>query len=88
MITPANGATLAGASRAFTWTNTGARLYQLGVGTTPGGNDLGGWPANGTTSTGTTVTGLPTNGTTIYVRLWSLFGSTWAFNDYSYTSGP
>ena len=33
-----------------------------------------------------TVSGLPTNGSTIYVRLWSLIGSTWQFTDYTYTA--
>ena len=86
MISPANATKLASASQTFTWTNSGASLYQLGVGTTLGAGDLGGWPVGGTTATSTTVTGLPTDGSTIYVRLWSLSGSTWSYVDYSYVA--
>jgi hypothetical protein len=45
------------------------------------------FPAAGTTGTTTTTSGLPTSGT-VFVRLWSLIGGAWIFNDYSYTAGP
>ncbi len=87
MLTPANTAILAGASQVFTWANTNAAAYQLWIGTTVGALNLGKFPAIGTTATTATVTGLPTNGSTVNVRLWSLIGTTWSFNDYTYTSG-
>ena len=31
-----------------------------------------------------TVSGLPLNGGNIYVRLWTLFGAVWQYNDYTY----
>ena len=30
--------------------------------------------------------GIPADGSTIYVRLWTLFGGTWQYNDYTYTA--
>jgi hypothetical protein len=86
MVTPTNASTLTGASQAFTWTNSGASLYQVWVGTTAGGSEIGMFPPAGTTAAATTVTGLPTNGSILYVRLWSKIGSAWSFNDYSYTA--
>jgi len=58
--------------------------YWLYVGTTPGNNDLYSQPP-GLNLTGT-VTGLPTDGRQLYVRLWSLIGGVWQFNDYTYTA--
>jgi hypothetical protein len=31
---------------------------------------------------------LPTNGSTVYVRLWSLVGGVWQWNDYEYQAAP
>ncbi len=87
MVTPTNLATISGASQNYSWTNAGASLYQLHIGTSLGASNLGMFPAAGTTLNTTTTTGLPTVGTT-FVRLWSLFGTTWMSNDYSYTAGP
>jgi FtsP/CotA-like multicopper oxidase with cupredoxin domain len=84
MVTPANAAVLAGASQAFTWTNAGASLYQVYVGTTLGGLDLG--VSAQTATTTVTMSGLPLNGSTVYVRLWSKFGTTWYPKDYTYTA--
>src|SRR4029079_8795809 len=36
--------------------------------------------------TSATVSGLPTNGAIVYVRLWTLIGGNWFFNDYLYTA--
>ena len=33
-----------------------------------------------------TVFGLPTNGSIVYVRLWSLIGGVWHFQDYAYNA--
>jgi hypothetical protein len=83
MLSPVNGTKLTGASQAFTWSNAGASAYQIWVGTTLGGKDI---TVVNATATSATATGLPTNGTTIYVRLYSKFGTTWLFNDYTYTA--
>jgi FtsP/CotA-like multicopper oxidase with cupredoxin domain len=84
MTTPANLAILTGATQTFNWNNAGAAGYSLWVGTTLGASNI----ANIPTGTGTSAiaTGFPGLGTTVYVRLYSLFGTTWLFNDYSYTS--
>jgi FtsP/CotA-like multicopper oxidase with cupredoxin domain len=86
ITTPVPGTTLSGASQTISWTNTGANLYQVWVGSTVGASNYGFSPQTPTTSA--IVGGFPANSTTAYVRLWSLFGSTWVFNDYTYTSGP
>lgn len=86
MSTPANLTTLAGASQTFTWNDVGADLYVVWVGTAQGGNDIIAYPAGGTTAANITLSGLPTHGSTLYVRLWTAFGSTWAYNDYTYTA--
>ncbi|NVN92168.1 MAG: cadherin-like domain-containing protein [Desulfuromonadales bacterium] len=84
MTAPVNASVLTGVSQTFTWTNTGASIYQLFVGTAPGLSDIA--ITNASTSTSATITGIPTNGITIYVRLYSQFGGTWYFNDYTYTA--
>jgi hypothetical protein len=85
MITPVNATTLSGASQLFTWNNAGAINHQVWVGTTLGAQNISKVNSTGTTAT---VTGLPANGTPVFVRLYSLFGTTWVFNDYTYISGP
>ena len=52
------------------------------MGTTPGGFDL--FSQSAALATSQTVSGIPVDGSTIYVRLWTAFGSTWQYNDYSY----
>jgi hypothetical protein len=49
-----------------------------------GGNDL--YTQNVGTNLSATVAGLPANGSTLYVRLWSLIGTDWLVNDYTYTA--
>ncbi|NVN93404.1 MAG: hypothetical protein HXX11_22800, partial [Desulfuromonadales bacterium] len=84
MISPVAASTLTGASQTFSWTNTGASLYQVFVGTTAGASNIA--MSNATTGTSTTINGLPTNGSTIYVRLFSQINGAWQFNDYTYTA--
>jgi hypothetical protein len=55
------------------------------VGSTPGGNQYSQSGNLGNILT-TTVNGLPTDGSTIYVTLYSLIGSTWSGNAYTYTA--
>jgi len=81
------GSTLSGATQVFTW-NTGVRVtaYALRVGSTgPGSTDLYYGP-NQTTSQSATVPHLPVNGETVYVRLFSLAGGFWLYNDYTFTA--
>lgn len=85
ITSPMNGATLAGSTQTFTWNAApGAMLYQLWVGTMPGADDIGFFPAAGTTGTSVMVSGLPTDGRTLYVRLWSAIGGTYQSRDFVY----
>lgn len=86
MQTPTSGLTLTSSSVTFSWTaGAGASNYWLDVGTTAGGNQIfqSGQLGNVLTET---VNGLPIDGSTIYVTLYSLIGSTWTGNAYTYTS--
>jgi surface antigen len=82
MISPPSHSTLSSSSVTFQWTpGTGASDRWLYVGTAQNqanifGNNVG-------MATSQVVSGIP-NGT-IYVRLWSLIGSAWWYNDYIYT---
>jgi hypothetical protein len=83
MLVPAPAAVLGGASVTFTWSaGTGASAYWLDVGSTQGQGNIFG--QNVALATSQTVTGVPTNGNSIYVRLWTLFGGAWQYNDYTY----
>ena len=85
MSSPLPGSTLTGASVVFSWSaGCGVTEYYLYVGSLAGGNDIYG--ADQGTGTTVTVSNLPTNGSTLYVRLWSLLGGVWRFNDYMYTA--
>jgi hypothetical protein len=88
MTTPAPGSTLGGSTVTFAWVaGTGASQYFLYAGTTgTGSSDL--YASSEGSALSASVSGLPTSGT-IYVRLWTLVGSTWSANDYTYSgSGP
>jgi hypothetical protein len=85
VTTPAPGLTLTASTVTVQWTGgTGVSKYRLSVGTVAGGTDLSDQIVG--TSLSATVTGLPTSGSTLYLRLWSLIGGTWQFNDYTYTA--
>jgi hypothetical protein len=88
MSNPAPGSTLSGASVTFQWTpGAGASQYWLYCSKlTAGGTDL--CNLNENTQLSQTIGGLPTDGSTLYIRLWSLTGSTWLFNDYIYKAYP
>jgi hypothetical protein len=86
MTSPAPNTNLTSSSVTFQWNaGTGVSQYWLSVGTSPAGTDIF------TQSTGATqqatVNGIPITGRTVYVRLWSLIGSTWSYHDYAYTGG-
>lgn len=84
MMSPTGGSTLAGATHTFTWTNAGADIYQLYIGSSVGAADIGAFPPAGTASTSTVVAGLPVDGRTIYVRLYSLFAGQPYWRDYTF----
>jgi glucose/arabinose dehydrogenase len=85
MTTPAPGSTFTSSTVTFTWSaGIGVSAYWLEIGTTPGGNQI--YPGSQTTSLSATVSGLPADGTTLYVRLWSLIGGAWVYEDYTYTA--
>src|SRR5262249_31169101 len=85
LTTPTPGSTFGGAAATFAWTSgTGVSQYWLDVGSTPGGTQL--YSQSAGTNLSAIVNGLPTDGRAIYVRLWSLIGAGWYFNDYSYTA--
>jgi glucose/arabinose dehydrogenase len=85
MTTPTPGSTFTSSTETFTWSaGIGVSAYWLEIGTTPGGNQI--YPGSQTTSLSATVSGLPANGTTLYVRLWSLIGGAWVYEDYTYTA--
>ena len=86
MLIPTPGTTVIGTSTAFTWSaGSSATAYWLDVGSVAGGFDL--FSQSAALATSLTAAGLPNNGSTMYVRLWTAFGSAWQFNDYTYTSG-
>ena len=78
ITSPAAGSTLTSQSVDVQWNDSGASLYQVWVGNSPGTYDVGYFPAAGTTATSTTVSGLPTDGRTLHVRLWSKIGGIYA----------
>ena len=86
MATPAPGSTLTGGSATFTWgASQGAQEYFIFIGSSPGGYDL--YSGSQATRTSVIVSGLPSDGRTVYVRLYTRFGTTWQyFNDYAYTA--
>jgi hypothetical protein len=84
-LTYPNPGPLSGASQLFTWSNgVGVTQYALRIGST-GAGSTNLYYGPGTTNTSTTVSNLPLNGETVNVRLWSLTGGEWLYNDYIYT---
>jgi Putative Ig domain len=85
LTSPTPGTKLSGSSVTFTWTagTSGTTGYWMWIGTTPGSFDIANLGQFSGTSTTTT---LPTGGATIYIRLWTVInGTTYLYNDYSYT---
>ena len=82
MTSPTNGATLS-TSQTFRWSAvSGVQQYYLYVGTSVGSNNMLG--ASMGTNTQVTLSGFPRTGQTVYVRLWTLAGGSWQYNDYTY----
>ncbi len=85
MTSPTPGSRFTGTTVTFSWSAaTNAAEYFLYLGTTPGANNMFGQSMGLNRSV--TLNGLPSNGSAVYVRLWTRVGSTWAYNDYTYTS--
>jgi hypothetical protein len=83
MVSPAPGSALTGPTVTFSWTTgSGVSQYWLYVGSSVGAADI--YSASQGTATSGTVSNLPMDGRTVFVRLWSLIGSTWQFRDYTY----
>ena len=81
---PEDGSTLSGSSEQFTWTvGGGDGLFQISIGSTPGGIEYFNQPL---WDTSVTATNLPTDGSTVYARLWTHFPTGWLFNDYTFTA--
>jgi NADH:ubiquinone oxidoreductase subunit len=86
LTTPTPGSTLTSSTVTFDWTaGGGASAYWLDVGGTAGGNQYYQSRNLGNVLT-KTVTGLPTNGSTVYITLYSLIGSVWSGNAYTYAT--
>ena len=86
MTTPMPGSTLTGSSVTFGWTaGSGSSAYWIDVGSTTGGHDIYSSGNLGNVLT-LTVNGLPTDGSMVYVTLYSLIGSSWSGNTYTYTA--
>ena len=86
LTSPTPGSVLTGSTGTFTWsTGTGFTGYQLWIGTTGVGssNLLNTGQISATT---TTVTNLPTTGIKVYVRLYSIVGTSSLFTDYTFTA--
>jgi hypothetical protein len=86
MISPANLSTFPGSTVTFQWSaGTGVSEYWLYLSRVAvGGRDLDSIDAGSQTSS--TVANLPLDGSTIYVRLSSLIGGVWLYEDYVYTA--
>jgi hypothetical protein len=85
MTNPAPGSTLSQSLVFFQWTpGTGATGYWLDLGTKQGSADILSQNAGTSLFVGTSVS---LDGSTVYARLWTAFGNTWQFSDYSYTAG-
>ena len=85
LTSPAQGATMDGASETFTWAPiAGATSYTLYLGSTGVGS--GNLLDAHTTATTVTASNLPLNGGTIYARLWTNVNGTWTHTDYTFTA--
>jgi hypothetical protein len=82
MLSPVPKSTLKSSSVTFSWSAGTASAYQLYVGNSAGASDI--YNSGQVSVRSVTVSNLPTDGRTLYVRLWSLVGGTWYYNDYTY----
>ncbi|APH72328.1 hypothetical protein BSQ44_13885 [Aquibium oceanicum] len=84
LLSPANGSKLA-TSQKFTWSAvSGASQYWIYFGSTVGGQNY--YSATQGTTTTNTFNFNNFNGQAIYMRLWTLYNGTWAYNDYNFVA--
>ncbi len=85
LTSPTGGSVLTGATETFNWsTAAGATGYALRLGSSVGANDI--WSSGHITTTSATAKKLPTNGSTVYGRLYTIYGSTEVYTDYTFTA--
>jgi hypothetical protein len=85
ITSPTPGTTLFSSTTTFTWSaGSGVSQYYVHIGSTFAAADL--YNQTQGTNHSVTMNGLPTDGRTLYVRLWSLIGGGWQFNDYTYAA--
>ena len=84
IISPTPGSTLPGSTVTFQWSDVGADQYWVEIGISPGSAEYGGGDQG--TNTSITITDLPTDGSTVHVRLWTIRGFGWFFEDYQFTA--
>lgn len=85
LTSPSPSSKLAGPTVTFAWNSgSGVAEYFLYVGTSVGGNNL--YARSLGTNRSVMVPSLPTNNRVVYVRLYSLLGGNWQYNDYTYTA--
>ena len=86
IISPVPNTTLPGSTVTFQWSDVGADQYWLEVGLSQGSGEFGGGDQG--TSTSATISGLPTDGSTVHVRLWTISGFSWVFEDFTFSTQP
>jgi Arylsulfotransferase (ASST)/Arylsulfotransferase Ig-like domain/Divergent InlB B-repeat domain len=84
IISPAPGSTFTSSDVTFSWAGGSATTYCLLVGSAPGVSDI--FYSRVISDSSITVSNVPTDGRAIYVRLWSLVGTTGQHVDYIYTA--
>ncbi|MCP4349458.1 MAG: hypothetical protein GY795_28590 [Desulfobacterales bacterium] len=85
ILSPSPDSALTSASVTFTWSDAGAELYWLRIGTSgTGSNNV--YSDNQSTNNAKLILSLPSSGETLYVRLMSKFNGEWLYNDYTYTA--
>jgi hypothetical protein len=81
---PPPGAKLESSTVTFMWSaGNGASGYWLTIESGPGSPIYNQYQG---TALSRTVSGLPTDGRTLHVRLWTLLGAEWLYNDYYYAA--
>jgi hypothetical protein len=86
LTAPTPGSTFANTGATFTWTTSpGSTNYELFLGSTgPGSYNV--YYSGNLTVTSVAVSGLPVNGEKIYARLYTRFGGTLTYADYTFTA--
>jgi hypothetical protein len=86
LTSPSNGSTLASDALTLSWTDVGARQYQVFIGRYPGDRSM---VDTATTQTSMTVNDLPRDSRPLYIRLFSNTASGWLYTDRAITAtGP